>query len=111
MSVDLQALSNEFDQFCYERYKAGEEEYGPIAFFKNPVIQMAAEELADIVNYARFAYIKLRTMEEALLEHGIDLSAELVVQTRENNEVSHGSASFVPSKEILGFLPDQESQG
>lgn len=101
MSVDFQRLSDEFSELTFSRYKTGEKEYGPVAFLKNPVVKMAAEELADLANYARFAYIKLRIQEEILIEHGIDLGAELQVEVEEEEEPPHGK--FIPQSEVINF--------
>lgn len=100
----LQKFSEEFDALCQIRGDDGAEEYGPTAFLKAPLVRMAAEELADLSNYARFMYIKLRLLEEKLHASGIDLSASVAEEVWGEDQVSFGPASFVSTEEVQGFL-------
>lgn len=104
----LQHLSEEFDALCQIRGDEGAEEYGPVAFLKAPLIRMAAEELADLTNYARFMYIKLRLLEEHLNASGIDLSASVAEEVWGEDQVSFGPASFISAEEIQGFLSKEK---
>jgi hypothetical protein len=107
----LQHYSDEFDTLQQLRHIDGAKEYGEITFLKAPLVRMAAEELADLCNYARYMYIKLRVMEEALNASGIDLSASPVEEVWGDNEVSFGAASFIPAEEIQGFLSQEKPSG
>lgn len=107
----LQQYSEEFDALCQIRGDEGAEEYGPTAFLKAPLVRMAAEELADLSNYARFMYIKLRLLEEKLHASGIDLSAGVAEEIWGEDQVSFGPASFVSAEEIQGFLSKKKRGG
>ena len=68
MNVDITPeeyaeLRVEFRRLIESRLSIGQEEYGNLTFLKNDVFAMAYEELADMVNYATFIYVKLRIME------------------------------------------------
>ena len=71
----LQQLSDEFDTLTANRHNQGSEEYGPLKFLEIPLMEYIYEELADCANYSRFLYIRLRILEEAANERGLDLSA------------------------------------
>jgi hypothetical protein len=62
----LTQYSREFDEMCEERYKAGAERYGPGKFLMVDTFEEALQEIADLVNYARFTFIKLRLLQEAI---------------------------------------------
>lgn len=59
----LNRLAEEFDEFCRDRNEMGAEQYGPLAFLKNDMVEFLAEELADMCNYAKMMYIKIRLFE------------------------------------------------
>ena len=104
----IEGLSVEFDTLRALRHEVGAEEYGEVAFLKAPLVRMAAEELADLCNYARYMYIKLRIMEDTLDAGGIDLSAELVEEVWDDNQIPLGAASFIPGEKVQGFFPKAE---
>lgn len=62
--VVLQQLSNEFDAICMERHLMGAEKYGEGTYLGVDTLQMALEEIADLANYARYTFIKIRLMQE-----------------------------------------------
>ncbi len=103
----LQRLSEEFEAFCYNRHLKGAKEYGDTKSLKVDTVEYALEELADLANYARYLYIKLRILEEDLRERGIDLSASVVEEVRDEDQVPPGAARFVPSSKVSRFLPGQ----
>lgn len=103
----LQRLSEEFEAFCYNRHLKGAKEYGDTKFLEIDTVRYALEELADLANYARYLYIKLRILEEELRERGIDLSTSVAEEVREQNAVSPGTPGFVPSSEVPRFFPSQ----
>jgi hypothetical protein len=47
-----------FDEVCRARHAMGAEKYGPLDFVSNDVLRMILEELSDVANYARYAFIK-----------------------------------------------------
>lgn len=107
----VQHLSDEFDALTQMRHEIGAEEYGDVAFLDAPLIRMAAEELADMANYCRYMYVRLRMMEEYLDASGIDLSASTAEEARGEDEIPLGIASFIPGKKIQGFLSKKEQGG
>lgn len=105
---NLQTFSEEFDDLCQLRHDIGSKEYGPTKFLSVDLYQYAAEELADLSNYARFLYVKLRTIEELLNASGINLSAQLTEEVRSTDPVPPHASTFIPSGEISGFLPSKK---
>lgn len=55
----ISKLSEAFDQECQDRHDMGAEKYGAVKFLKVNSFKMAMEELADLSNYARYAWIKM----------------------------------------------------
>ncbi len=104
----VQHLSEEFDALTQLRHEAGGEEYGDVAFLSAPLVRMAAEELADMSNYCRYMYVKLRMMEEFLDASGIDLSTGPAQEVWGEDQVPLGIASFIPGEKIQGFLSKKE---
>jgi hypothetical protein len=72
---------------------------------------MAAEELADLANYARYMYIKLRLIEEFLNASGVDLSTKSAEEVWSDDSVPLGVAQFIPGEKIQGFLSRKERAG
>lgn len=95
----LQSLSEEFDQLTSIRHQEGAEEYGATAFLKNDMIRYIAEELADMANYARYLYIKLRIWEE-YTSAGSDNLADKVTAVQREDGVSLGPAAFTSIKDV-----------
>jgi hypothetical protein len=58
----------DFLQMTHERYIMGEKKYGPVNFMTVDSIEMALEEVADLANYARFTWIKLRLLQQSLVD-------------------------------------------
>lgn len=100
----IERFSEEFDALCQIRHDTGAEEYGPIAFLDAPLFRMAAEEVADLANYSRYLYIRLRVLEEVLRARGIDLSASSPEEIRGEDALSFGASAFISAEEIQGFL-------
>lgn len=108
VAVKLEELNKEFFEFCEERQTEGAETYGPIAFLRNDMLQYMLEELADLSNYARFMYIKLRLLEEMANARGIDMSAGSVGEVRIDHEVPFGPTAFTGVSEIFNLLSKPE---
>lgn len=108
---DLEQYNTEFFDLCQQRTEQGAREYGELNFLNVNLPEYIYEELADMANYARFLYIRLRAIEEFARESGIDMSAAFTGAIREQDELPPGASQFVPSKEISGFLPDTKREG
>lgn len=67
--LDLQA---EFSRLCRERWEKGAESYGQFGYLEPGVslANMMAEELADLANYARALFVKVRLIEMSLQNGG-----------------------------------------
>jgi hypothetical protein len=66
LRVMIQEASEEFDRLTQSRLQTGANEYGEFAFFENPTLEMALEELVDLSNYARMTFIKIRLLTRSL---------------------------------------------
>lgn len=64
----IQKASEVFDEMLQTRHEAGGEKYGPLKFLEANTVEEAMEELVDLANYARYTYIKLYLMNQALDE-------------------------------------------
>lgn len=60
-------ISLEFDEATMARHKMGAEKYGPGKFLTVDTIQEALDEVVDLANYARYTYIRLRLLQEAIM--------------------------------------------
>jgi hypothetical protein len=49
------------------RYDAGQQKYGPNTYLNIDTLQHAIDEVVDLFNYARFTYVKLRLLQEGLV--------------------------------------------
>jgi len=104
----METFNSEFFDLCEVRHNTGAEEYGALNFLNVDLPTFMYEEMADIANYARFLYIRMRLLEETVRERGFDMSAPFTEEVRDDNEVSFGASSFVPRDKIPGFLPEQK---
>lgn len=68
MQERINKFNTQFDEETYARFVAGEEKYGPGTWLKVDTLQHAIDEVLDLANYARFTYIKLRLLQEDLVE-------------------------------------------
>lgn len=62
----LQQYSDEFDEMTLARHRKGAEKYGPGKFLSVDTMQEALYELADLANYARYTFIKIRTLQDRI---------------------------------------------
>lgn len=83
LKMYIQALSDEFDKRCQARHEMGEEKYGAGTWLGIDSVEMAIEELIDLANYTRFAFIKYRLIQAQL---GTD----------------HSTAKSKPGNEMMG---------
>ena len=65
-ALKLQEYSNEFDAMAEARHRLGAEKYGPVRFTEVDSLQMALEEVADLANYARYTFVKIRMLQDGL---------------------------------------------
>jgi hypothetical protein len=89
VTVIIQKLSDEFDNFCEDRHTKGADKYGPFKFLGADVIQETLEEIADMANYARYQYIKLRMLQVRLSE-----DPRIIALANEEDEAVIGIESF-----------------
>ena len=73
--------------------------------------EFIVEEIADLANYARYLYIRVRILQEAALEGGIDLSAGITGGVQQEDELPFSPSTFVPQSEISGLLQKDEGKG
>ncbi len=109
--LDLEMFNSEFFDLCQQRSEQGAIDYGELNFMKVNLPEFIFEELADMANYARFLYIRLRAIEEYARESGIDMSAAFTGAIREQDELPSDAPQFVPSKEVSRFLPVTKREG
>lgn len=64
---DIQRFADEFTELCQERHRRGAEKYGPTKFLDVDTLEEAVFELADLANYARYTFIKVRALQEELI--------------------------------------------
>lgn len=57
-----------FSKMVQQRHNDGAQKYGAIAFLAADTIEMALEELADLMNYARYTAIKLILLQKQIDE-------------------------------------------
>lgn len=106
----LQELDSDLMDLVGTRLLEGSEQYGAFGFLGNDIFQYAYEELADLINYARMQYMKLRLVEEALRERGIDLSDLTVRQVRPPNTIPSAPATFTGAEEVFRVLSREEAE-
>jgi hypothetical protein len=57
-------FGEEFDRHCVARHEFGEKKYGPVNFMDVDTLEMAKEEIVDLVNYGRYSYVRLCLIQE-----------------------------------------------
>lgn len=62
----LNTLSVECDERTIERHNMGAQQYGPTTFLTADTLEMAIEEILDMMNYMRYTYIKLRILQDKI---------------------------------------------
>lgn len=104
----METFNSEFFDLCEIRHNTGAQEYGPFNFLDVNLPEFIYEEIADIANYARFLYIKMRLLEETAHAGGFDLSAPFTGEVRDEDELPFSPSTFVPKQEVSEFLPDEK---
>ena len=103
----LEQWNNEFFELCQQRHEAGAEEYGEFNFLKVDLPQFIVEELADLANYARFLFIRVKVLEDLAREGGINFSDSIAGEVQQSDELPAGTTTFVAKSEVSGFLPKE----
>lgn len=104
----MEKYNSDFFDLCQQRHEMGAEEYGPLNFLDVDLAEYILEEIADIANYARFMYIRLRLFMEQANESGVDLSKAFTDEVRGQDELPFDSPTFTPREEISGFLSGEK---
>jgi hypothetical protein len=55
--------NSQFEEMVQNRHEMGGLKYGPVAFMDIDSLEMALEEIADLANYARYTWIKLKLLQ------------------------------------------------
>jgi hypothetical protein len=92
----LGRLSKEFDRVTQERHYEGAVKHGPVKFMTVDTLQEALDEVADLANYARYTYMKLRLLQEGIALQMADLAQQ--------QQVPQG---FIPSSETTKVKKDK----
>ena len=91
--------------------KVGQAEYGEYNFLGEDLPLFIYEELADLANYVGMLYVRLRLIEEAARESGIDLSSGIAGEVRSEDTLPSDAPAFVKRSEVLGILRRDEAEG
>jgi hypothetical protein len=62
----LQEANHEFAERCQQRHEFGSEKYGELTFLGIDSVEEAMLEVLDLANYARYTYIKLVFLKQAI---------------------------------------------
>lgn len=74
----IDAFSLEFDEMTRARHEMGSRKYGPGKFLTVDTMEEALFELADLANYARYTFVKVRLLQHRLASESIpDFTKEL----------------------------------
>lgn len=89
---DLTSLLAEADQHLgkemVRKEGLGAKKYGEFAFLENPTLEMAMDEIVDLMNYARYTYRKLYIMNE-------------ILQAKQQ-QTNFAQGGFVPTTSLFG---------
>jgi hypothetical protein len=68
LTAALERYSEEFDEMVLERHRMGSKKYGPGKFLTVDTMEEALYELADLSNYARYTFIKIRLLQARIAQ-------------------------------------------
>jgi hypothetical protein len=68
MAQAVETFSAEFNLMTTQRHEKGAEKYGPGKFLTVDTLEEALFELADLSNYARYSFIRIRLLQMMLAE-------------------------------------------
>jgi hypothetical protein len=69
----LDDLFQECEEKAFERHETGAIKYGSFKFLGADTLQEALEEILDLINYARYTYVKVRLLQEVIAEEAAPL--------------------------------------
>lgn len=84
----VEQANHQLDKELLRKEEVGAKNYGEWAFLQAPTVEMAMDEIVDLINYMRFTYGKLFIMNEILK-----------TRAQEPNIVQEG---FVPTSALFG---------
>jgi hypothetical protein len=62
----IEEAHHQLDRELLRKEDVGAEKYGELAFLGNSTVEMAMDEVTDLINYMRFTYAKLYIMNKML---------------------------------------------
>jgi hypothetical protein len=80
----------ELNKKLKERMDAGAEEYGDLAFLNRETIDEVMEEVADVINWGTFVYLKMYMVKRAY---------NALLERRDNEGDATG---FIPMQDLFG---------
>ena len=97
-------LMDEFDDMCKQRHVTGVEKYGANdGFLKNNLFEMIAEEIADVTNYCRYLYVRMRLLD-GVFEYASSTHYTNDDETVSEHEIPPSSSSFVGAGGLYELL-------
>jgi hypothetical protein len=96
LAEQLNRLAIAFERLTADRHETGAAEYGSFTFLEADTLDMLLEELADIVNYARYTAIKVMLLQNYLASKADEAGADEGVLP-----FTAGTQGFIPRKEQL----------
>lgn len=104
----VNTLSAEFDQICIQRHNDGAVKYGAFSFMGKDMLEEAIAEVADLANYARYAYIKIRMMQLTLQQHMEEFEAwrQSVITNKEADAPVRNTRPLIPSMDLPHDRPE-----
>jgi hypothetical protein len=67
---------DEFDELCKNRHELGLQKYGAGKFLTVDTLEEALYELADLSNYSRYTFARIRILQAQLSEMEEDVTAK-----------------------------------
>jgi predicted RNA-binding protein with PIN domain len=90
----LSDIAEKVELEAAERHVMGAQEYGSFAFLENDTLEMAYEELLDLINYAKYTAIKIKLLQEFVAQKAAAVG----------EPDTTGAGGFVPTSELMkGF--------
>lgn len=87
----LNGLFEDVEKEAQERHKMGSQQYGSLKFLENDTLEMALEEILDLINYARYTAVKIKLLQITIAQQAAD-----VLPTEPQG------ASFIETRQFLG---------
>lgn len=72
-----QQLSDTYDALLQDKHDVGHEKYGAVRFLQVDSLGMGMDEIVDLGNYARFAFIKMAMLQAGVLQFEAEFGAFL----------------------------------